>query len=317
MPVVLGILDGSDEGKDCLEEKKKIWVRKREHQRTYIVLADTVNDTEEEIKGASGVPPLFFPLNGCVCNDRTAEEVQTVVHPLTGVTTILWHVKCNFTSGLNASDQDQPPEAKRPQVRWDSRTEDEVLEFDVGDARPIQTDAGEPMIITAPGYIFILEVTRYEVGAFDPKVKLLYEGCANSAPFYGAPQETAVLAKINAEEEWLPPHTGSGPDQLYNKVTYTIEFKIRRLVVAAFGLVTVGDDLIPLTQRSRVLHAGYKYRKEAGAPSEIYLDKAGNPQQVNLALGTGVKLAEGADPQYKMFQRLYTKDFNALSLGPF
>lgn len=317
MPTVLGYRDSSGSASDGLQKDDQHWVYKASRKRTIVVLADSASQTEDDIANTTGVPALFSPVNGCYCKSREFREVQTVIHPTTGVLTILWEVDCDFDSDMDPN-QNQPPESQRPTLSWDAEEEDEVLKFDLGNGQPIKTDADEPMFIEVPEYYPTLSITRYERGVFDPRVILMYVNHTNSVPFYGAPTNTTVCTGIRADEEQKK--TSNDPNaatELYNKVTYNFKFKIKRATAAAWGMVLVTDNMLEGTMLHRQLHAGYKYRKVAGGPPLVYLDKQGNPQMVNLKLEDGTKLAEGAPAEYKVFTTKFEADFNNLNLGPF
>jgi hypothetical protein len=298
MPQVLGIKNASHSASLKLEKQEKLWARRKTFRRTYYVLSDDVNQTEDDIVTTTGIPPLFSALNGAFCVSQDPKENSRVVHPLTGVPTILWEVDCKFDSNVDV-EQDQPPEAKPPVLRWYGESEEEVLEKDLITEDPIRTDAEEPLIVTTQIPIAVLEIKRYEFYPFDPDIILNYGNHVNTGAFYGAPLGTALMMPPSADEETIE-------GVKYVSVTYRVKFKIRKIA----GAMQVQ------TWKARVLHVGYKFKNDDGKIA-IYEDKDGNPAQVFLINGTGKKKATGADPDYKEFNRYPWADFNALNLGPF
>jgi len=297
-PKVIGIKNASHSSNLTLERQDKLWARRKTFRRTYYVLSDNISQTEDDIVLAPGIPPLFFNLSGAFCISQNPKEATRIIHPNTGIPAILWEVPCQFDSNVD-EDQDQPPEAKTPIIRWYGESEEEVLEKDLVTEDPIRTDAEETLIVTTQTPVPILEVKRYEFYPFDPNIILDYGNHTNSTAFYGAPVGSALMMPPQADEETIE-------GVKYVRVTYRIKFKIRKIA----GVQQVD------TWKARVLHVGHKFKNDAGK-LEIYTDKTGNPAEVFLENGTGKKLATGVDPQYKEFNRYPKVNFNNLNLGPF
>lgn len=298
MPQVLGIKNATPSATIALEKQEKIWARRKTFSQTYLVLADDDSQTEDDIILTAGIPPLFFVLNGAACISQNPKEATRVVHPVTGVPSILWEVPCKFDSNVDLT-QDQPPEAKTPILRWYGESEEEVLEKDLITEEPIRTDAEEPLIVTTQIPVAILEIKRYEFYPFDPNIILNYGNHVNSTPFYGAPVGSALMMPPESEEDTIE-------GVKYVNVTYRVKFKIRK----------VAGVMEHNTWVARVLHVGYKFVNDKGKIA-LYEDKDGNPEQVFLEVGTGKKLATGVDPEYKKFNRYPKTNFNVLNLGPF
>lgn len=293
MPKVLGVKDGSIESDVDIEKRDKRWVARKKLRLTYYVLGDTLNTDEDDITSTSGIPPLFYPYKGTLCKSRKAKETNRIIHPVTGVAAGLWEVTCEFDNDLNPDDE-QPPESKPPTIRWSGETEEEVLEKDAVTGLPVQTDAEEPIIITTPFVCPVLEIKRYEAYPFDPDVMLAYVHKTNSTGFWGAPAGSALMLPMEVDEETIEKIK-------YAVVTYRIKFKIKPGIAEPW--------------MARVLHHGFKYRKNAGEKPTIFMDKHGNPATINLTNGIGTK-KEGL-PDYLEFNRFTKANFNALSLGPF
>lgn len=306
MPQLLGIKDGSRRSDvEATRVSGRKWKDVKTFSQTYIVLADNTTQDESDIASTSGVPPKFYPLAGCYCVAHRAVEVQTIVHPITGVMAILWEVTADFTSDVNP-DEDAPPEARRPKVRWTGETEEETLERDVVTGAAIQTANYERILVNGPVTVPVLTVTRWEFYPFNPLTILLFSNRVNSTPFYGAPAGTALMLPMEAgDSERIP--VGSTSYE-YVPVTYTIKFKLRPDPANP-------SQLLADPWKSRVLHQGYMVRATAGAAPKVHVDANGRPSPVNLN-ADGTENTSGT-PYFLEFNRHAYADLNALSLGPF
>lgn len=294
MPTLLGVKDGSHTATSSLESRDDVKVQVIKHSRTWYVLADDTSQREADITATPGLPGLFTLDEGAWAVGATARDTMRVRHPVTGVAAALWEVTINFDSSIDPDD-DEDPEDKPPTVRWYGETEEEVLEKDAITGDPVQTDAEEPIIITTPIILPVLEIKRYELYPFDPTTMLDYSHHTNSTAFWGAPTGSALMLPMEVDEETIE-------GVKYVVVTYRIKFKIK-------------PDLAE-PWKARVLHHGFKYRTAPGQPPVIYKDKHGNPATINLTAG-GTKLPDGDPPEYLEFNRFQKANFNTLSLGPF
>ncbi len=299
MPKVIGILDGSTDYSFQLEKKDKVIRSKKSWRITFIVLGDNLDQTDEDAVNLPEIPPPLAVWRGALVRGYKVKEVDTIIHPVTGVPAIIWHVTVELDTNFSSDDkdqQDQSPTQRRPTVRWYGETEEEVLEKDPVTGDPVQTDAGEPIILTTPTVHPVLEIKRYEFYPFNPNIMLTYAHRVNSKTFWGAPRGSALMLPMDVEEETIE-------GQTYAVVTYRVKFKIKP-----------GQEE---PWKARVLHHGHLYRPAPGQPPVAAKDKHGNPITVNLQNGTGTRLPDGAEPQYKEFNRFEYADFNALNLGPF
>lgn len=298
LPKIIGTQYGSPNAAFTAEKGSKIWTRRKTFEETKIILANC-DDDEDDIKGVTGVPDLFSTLRGMTCIDVSPKEVDSVLFE--GQLANLWEVVCKYDSSADPTENgDQDPTQKTPVVKWLSEDEDEHMEKDQAQ-NPVQTAANEPLFVTKPMACPILEVTRYEDYPFDPDVILDYVNRTNSAAFYGAPIGTVLMKGINSEEEDV--------EQIkYCKVTYRMKFKLK--------FIPVLNILDVNTWRLRLLHAGQKYRKFAGAPPIVWMDAEGNTGTINLN-PDGTARNPNLLPHYLEFIRFATNDFNNLSLGPF
>lgn len=294
MPTILGMKDGSHSASYTLEKRDEVSVLAKKLKRTYYVLADTLADTEDDITGTAGLPLLYSLLNGAWAIAASAKETGRVVHPGTGAATAIWEVAYDFDTNVNPDD-DEDPENKPPIIRWSGETEEEILEEDPITGAAIQTEAEEPILLTAPVVTPVLEIKRYEAFPFDPNTILDFSHRTNSVAFWGAPTGSALMLPMSVDQETID-------GTVYAVVTYRIKFKIKPGIDEPW--------------KARVLHHGFKYRQGAGKPPVIYQDRHGNPATVNLTAG-GLLLGSGNPPEYLEFNRFEKANFNTLSLGPF
>tara|TARA_R110000803_G_scaffold3285_5_gene11198 strand:- start:1177 stop:2061 length:885 start_codon:yes stop_codon:yes gene_type:complete len=294
MPQVLGVLDGTTSGTVTAEKKDKLWITHKVFTNVYYVLADTTAQNEDDLGGTVGLPALWSQLQSCTCVKITASELQRVIHPTTGAATILWKVACDYDSEVDPDDEETPLNLV-PTIRWHGENQDEVLESDAVSGDAVVTACNESVLVTAPFVTPVLTIKRYETHPFDPSTILAYSNRTNSATFWGAPIGSALFLPPEVDEETI--------EQVkYAVVTYAIKFKIRP------GIST--------PWKGRVLHQGYKYRKNAGDPVELYTDKNGNPTLVNLK-SDGTKLPDTDPAEYISFDRFQSANFNSLTLGPY
>lgn len=305
MPKVLGPVEASALASFQVVKKNKIETLQSRFSRSYYVLSDNTSQNEVDIANTAGIPPLYSILGGAWCVKIDPKEIATIGrHPTTGVTCILYEVRCDFDSDTDVQEANQAPTAKTPKVSWTGELEEDVLEKDAITGYPIQTVPGEPIPETGPFPIAILEVRRYEYPPFNPGVMLAYAAHTNSTPFYGAPSGTALMMPMTVSEVQVVNNTR------VVEVAYQIKFKIKKNSSGALE-----QD----TWASRPLHEGYKFFPEVGKPAEIARDKFGNPRTVNLKQD-GTKLPDNAPLNqlfFLTFNRFPKANFNFLNLGPY
>lgn len=298
----LGEAEGVNTGEHALVKKDQFWTRQQKFTRSYLVVAESLATLEASVIQTTGLPPLGALLAGTLafCINKKGKEIMRVKHPTTGVPTVLWEVAADFDSDIDADENDQPPEARTPKIRWFGEQEEEVLEKDAIEANTaIETVPGEPIIITAPVVRPVLEVKRFELPPFDPDTILDYANHVNSATFYGAPEGTALMLPMETQEVNIE-------GTKYIEATYRVKFKI----------IKEEGDLKMDSWKANVLHHGFRYFPEVGQPARVYTDERENPATINLA-ADGTQLAEGADPVFLQFNKFPKVNFNLLNLGPF
>lgn len=311
MPKILGRKHAEIEGTLELAIKGQFWNRRRSFSECFYVLADSINQFEDEILATTGLPLLGNVLSGCFHTRKKAEEVASVVY--NGAWTTLWEVKCDYTSNI---DQDQidtnaDPTQRRPKRRWYTVKEEVNLEKDVVTGQPIKTQADEPFSIPDVASFHMLEITRYEPYPFDPLIQHRFENSCNELAFYGAPPGAAFMDTIESEEETIE-------RELYQKTMYLIKFKIEEDDEGNFK-----EDTMSIFE---ALHQGYQYRPSFGpsyAP-KIKLDSNGQPIRINLyydpagvADGVhngGIELPPTFPPSFIPFSRKRKKDWTSLQL---
>lgn len=311
MPKILGRLDGSYQASDKLEDR--FYVKK--FSDTYIVLADTPAQTEEDILATTGIPARGAFSRGAYCKGRSAEEVETIIHPTTDVVTVLWHVKVEFDSSVNAQDASQTggggggsdPESLRPERRVYCEKLPALLVRDAQTGEPIINANGEPFELEYNLTVVCLEISRYETD-FDIQHILDYVETLNQDVFYGFPPGTCYMDSITEDEEDVD-------GELSFHRTYLIKILVRKppnnnanlmkiedakgVVVGNLTLDANGVEHDSWTIHQ--LHHGTKYRK-GDLEEPVVMIKNGQPVTVNL-LPTGELLPDGAAPWYVVFNR--------------
>lgn len=200
-------------------------------------------------------------------------------------------------------------------MRWSSDTEEDVLERDAITGMPIVTSAGEPINVTHPVTNPVLEIKGYFNAPFDPDVILLYNNKVNSDDFYGAPEGTAFMSSITADDEEVINERRVVP------ATFTIKFKLREDPDNPGSLMRDTWHLKLLNQGQ--FYLDYVQEEQTVTRRRLRaLDENGHPIMVNLRLdGSALPLTnEGhpvADATYLDFNRFTKIDFNNLNLGPY
>jgi hypothetical protein len=322
MPTYLGPEAGSLGSEDILEQVKDgIFSHNKDIKQCHIVLGDTLDDTEEDIKATSGVPEIASVLRGATCIKRDAKEIDTVTHPTTGVLCGLWKVECSYTSKFdeagsqNSGGNNSDPTNQRPKRRWRTNKVTEILEADAFTGQPIQTTAGEPILIEDDVPHPVLEISRLENYPFNPSAIYNYVNHINDQAFYGAPAGSALIDDILVEEQIIN-------NVIYEHVTYVIESRV--LKFRAFNLVNIflndGWDI-------EVPNVGYLYLPRAVSPGTgeelpfvnpgtapvTFVDASGQPQKIRLR-EDGSKAEPGDPDTFVTVARKIRADFTPLNL---
>lgn len=298
----LGKVDGTTSGDFNLERKEGFYNFHKTFEDTWLLIADTSSQTDDDVAGDPTLPFVGqFSARGGFCVSKKAKERETVIHPITGVITVLWEVNVKFDSNIDADQADNSPNdptSMRPKRRWrrEKIKERQVKDAVTGDA--IITKAGEEMVVEHDVGVAILEIQRYEAYPFSPTKMYTYGDHTNDGSFYGAPSGCALMDDIQVEEEIIN-------NGLFSNVTYVIKFKFKD-----------GDFNQSDGWKGRLLHQGYLYLPFFGAgfhQAITKLDKNGNPIKVNLE-STGELLLGNGQPNYIEYNEFPKASFSALNL---
>lgn len=297
----LGLVDETSNGKFRLENRNGTSVPVIEFTDTHIVIANSESDSVATVVATSGLPSLYSSKGGAYAITCNPKEQGTVVHPVSGAITILWHIEYEYTSNINPDDggggSSLAPESKPPVISWDSENIKEVLKFDKMTGDPIVTTADEQILVEEDIACPVLEIQRYEVWPFDPSVQLDYVNKINLYTFYGAPQGCAKMQSIKSKEEYINAVK-------YAHVTYRIMFKP----------TNPSNGITSHTWTLRLLNQGTMYRERfTDQTPRVYLDLKGKPATVNLDLN-GHTLNPGLPPVSLEFNKYDYIDFTPLGL---
>lgn len=297
MPKILcdKISPGSDEGTWEIADNE-FGIGKKSFSIEYDILADNIDQNEDDIRATPGLPSLWTFLRGCYC--KSIEVAEENSHAL------MWKASCEFDSEVNPDEQEnEDPTQAQATWAWSHETEQRNLEKDVK-GKPLQTATREKFFVDTPFAIPVLTISRYQL-TFDPNVILDYVNHVNKTAFWGAPIGSALMAGITDSQQSI-----NGKN--YRKVDYVIKFKID------VETGTLKED----TWQLDLLHHGQFYFLDAGAADKFgeanmkrFTDSENRPITGNLKLN-GERLGS-ADPEvYLSFERFEEVDFNVLNLGP-
>jgi len=265
---------------------------------------DPENLTEEDAMAATGVPALRSIEGSAILRRKYAAEVDSI----NGI----WEVSLEYDS--HGHEQAEPPTGEdNVEYWWDAEEIEEVLEFDPVSGLPIVNSVGEPLPITSPILISVLNIDRIE-NSFDPDVNLIFGNHTNSATFWGAPAGTALMTPIRARPERM------GGVKKW-RVSYVIKFNFRKYPDPDSGeYVFIGWGM-------RLLNHGTKYKVATLTltPDDRLIPGVGeflnftdmykNPTTGNLATD-GTALDSDDPAVYLNFNRFPRINLNALNLGP-
>lgn len=298
MATILGVPTQSPNLTKELQKSGIVWKLSRSFSRTYLVLADSLEETQESILAT--VPGLGTMVQGCMCKNVEVSEVDAVHNPATGELTSLNKIVCSFDSDVRLDPLDLDAE-----VRWGAEQEEEAMWKDVNGVA-IQTKVGEEIPMTRPVVIPVLEIRRYENFPFDPNTILEYTNTINSGVFWGAPAKHALLASI--ECDYVDVELYDGVKKKFAQVSYRIKFK------------KSPDPDNDEPWKVRPLHYGNYCWEEGASMSDSnrkkkrITDKSGRPIQGNLDIN-GFLLGADAEPVFLAFDKYPEKNFNSLGIN--
>lgn len=188
-----------------------------------------------------------------------------------------------------------------PVVTWDAETQETRAVWDMLTREPIQNSVGEPLILTRPLTLIVLNVTRYYLASdFPPATIYAFTNTVNASAFWGAPAGTAKMERIGiAYEEHIPPKTPYLGKIRYAKVSFSIKFKF--------------DPTTSAPWRVDALDYGNYCKSSDGKKIIRALDSQGRPEEVKLD-GDGYRLAREKPGVYLPFNIYPLADFSPLGI---
>lgn len=199
MPQLMSELDPSRSAQVSAVLRDRRWTTQRKFDRTFIVWSDHCDQDEAIIAATPGLPVLYSTLYGVKLTKMSYNDKEQF--RLNGVNRTVWHVVCNYDSEKDAPDEgeeNQPPEAKTPHVRWYGDQEAWIPTRDItGEA--IENSSNQPYEPEVMRILPVLEIKRYELSPFDPETILKYTNTVNEKEFWGAPPGTVLCLPIESE----------------------------------------------------------------------------------------------------------------------
>lgn len=288
-------------------------------KRIYQVIADNLNQTEDEILATPGIPQPGETIGNSIVGPRHAREVDADAR--------LWEVEVEFSSNIDGSGGgDEDPVDLRPQVRWSSETIEIAITTDQVTGLPLENSVGEPFFITTPYAVPVRTLTRYERhDVLDHYDALIFEygNSINSDTFHGWPPWTVLLASIDAYDVVVK-------GELLTRATYVTKYLSynqpstyipkRRYESDVQGPQTTIEEI---GWRASLLNHGTKYLENADDnpdDAKPFKDADGNRTTGNLNYdGTKLEYSAPGVPEivygnYLRFFKHPTKNLNDLSI---
>lgn len=276
------------------------------YRDVYFVLAQSEDENEASILDTTGIPLLYSYQRGGFCKRRTAREIETYAR--------LWEVEVEYDSTIDPNMADQSsggggtggtpsaPESLLPEWYWDADEYEEVIATDQQDGTVIKNKVDEKIIVTRPVKLPTLVIARFET-SFSASTILNYANHVNSAEFWGAPAQCALLKNIRDQ-----PQTIGGAR--YRRVEYHFAFNFKKNKLGD----TIGWKWYGLHEGTQYL----EYNPVEGGPLFLkipFKDAHGHRTKGNLK-ETGFKAESDDDISFLEFNRFPSVDFNSLTLGP-
>lgn len=277
-------------------------------KRTFLVIADDADETEDDILANANVPALGNTSTlGYPVKSRSAKERDYVLHPISGVKTILWEVEVSCDSSLSFAFPPGGgvlPENFPPKYKWTQKEREVDFYYDVITGEPLLNTVNEPIFASRKILYPVLTITRYESYYQDLSAKqAAYGNTVNSVAFGSFNAGECLMNPIVAEEETFEIDDEGLTTVTYLKVTYEIDC-----------LVNDYYSGVNNPWKRRFLNQGYYYRPAPGAPPVLNVVD-GNKTIVNLALN-GTILPDDQDPIWLPFNEFKTANWTALNLDP-
>jgi hypothetical protein len=211
-----------------------------------------------------------------------------------------WYIDLSYTP---LTDQDiqsnqTSPDLRLPEWSWDFESIERVCSKDT-DGLEIVNSVGEPIILSSPWVIPVLNIERYEL-TFDPSVIVAYVNHRNTSSFWGAQAGQALMGGIRDRRDTQEVWQGF----YFRKVSYCIKFAVPFVADAMEGWT----DL--------VLNRANYYVDSNTFDLVHFRDARGNLIQGNIDT-SGLPLPTGQAPMVLRFNTKAEAEFNALNLGPY
>lgn len=203
MATLLGMKNKSTVGSRAIYRDSLLGTRKQ-FTDTYIVQADSLSETEEDIMAADGIPDLRSISHNAYCRELSAREIDSGG--------LLWELDAIYDSHIDADTQ-------VIRISWEGDSIEELITHDQVTGESMALPNGEVQPVTTIWELPVLVVERIE-DTFDPDIILTYSNTVNSTPFYGAPAGCALM-----KGPYGAPEEVSG-QQKY-RVTYRIKFNLK------------------------------------------------------------------------------------------
>lgn len=311
--IFLGQKDNSAGKQDSVEAQQgQIPKFNHKRERTYLLISDTIGQTEDDILADGNIPALGNSIAlGYPVKEREATCVGRLArHPVTGVPCELWEVTCSADSALTSSEpnEEDDPLNLAPLIEWEWEDEEVAFEYDMVTGAPVVNPNNEPYFDKRTVIYPVLCITRYEEYPVFPDALGPYINTLNASPFWGTPPKTCLMKapEISVEEV---ESTGFR----YSKIKYRIAIKYN-------------DYYASEPWKARYLCQGQQVRMAPGKPP-ITNKPDGNPVTINLSASTiapegggdpigwpGGPLPEGVSPQYQEFNKYKPAEWYPLDL---
>ncbi len=260
-------------------------------ERKYIVRSNSLADTENMIRTATGIPPygaLIAGIPGSCLTQKSSRRIESIIDP-NGNTIYQWEVTCSF-SPVKKSDTKQAQYELSPWERTYPISE-RSAGFDAIycgvdlDGKPFQTTAGEPFNPCPPIQVPKIAISwkRPIQGTMDNAVSLRgYLGCINSSAFRGfAAKHVKITDYSVTEAVWQNPATGANVN--YLDVSWS-----------AIGIAQL--EIRPNGYQDRVLNKGTRYYDGPMQNLEYPKDKDGQKSLSEIFLDEQGALLENVTP---------------------
>ena len=186
---------------------------------TIMIAAESSNTGEDDIAATPGLPKLYDAAAGMWVKRVRLRDLGPGQHPITKTDTRIWSATVEYDSETDTHSQEENPLQRPVIVSRDTVVQDERIYFDAQTGDPIQTAAGEPIMLTGPFVMPVFTFQRFEPYPYPDAAILALTNAVNNAPFRGAPIGTALMLKVTTQEVTIK-------NIRYEQVTYRVQFRI-------------------------------------------------------------------------------------------